>query len=125
MTNTFKRPTFGFIVLFFLVIANNAHPQSFETHPAQQQKPKRYFSEKNIRTKRLYIGCAQCHMDGVLGAPKFGSPQDWQPRLTKGIETLYKHAIDGINSMPPRGACDECTDEDIKAIVDYMISKIR
>ena len=115
----------GISVSFFLFIANNAHAESLETDSPKQQKPNRYYSSANIRPKRLYIGCAQCHMDGILGAPKFGSREDWEPRLAKGIDKLYKHAIDGINSMPPRGACDECTDEDIKAIVDYMISKIR
>lgn len=65
--------------------------------------------------------CATCHGTGVLGAPKFGSAGDWGPRVAKGLDTLYTHAIGGFNSMPPKGTCAACTDDEIKGAVKYMV----
>lgn len=65
--------------------------------------------------------CATCHGTGVLGAPKFGAAADWAPRAAKGMDTLYTHAIGGFNSMPPKGTCAACTDDEIKGAVKYMV----
>lgn len=63
--------------------------------------------------------CAGCHGAGVMGAPKLGS-SDWGPRLGQGKPTLYQHALNGIRSMPARGGCAACSDDEIKSAVDYM-----
>lgn len=65
--------------------------------------------------------CTNCHGTGVLGAPKFGNAGDWAPRAAKGLETLYTHALGGFNSMPPKGTCAACTDDEIKGAVKYMV----
>ena len=70
----------------------------------------------------IYQGsCSACHGAGVLGAPKVGDAAAWNERLAKGIDTLTTNAISGINAMPPRGTCASCSDDDIKATVQYMI----
>src|SRR5690606_3213152 len=44
--------------------------------------------------KEVYdSACTTCHAIGVAGAPKTGSADDWAPRISKGIDTLYTHAI--------------------------------
>ncbi len=63
--------------------------------------------------------CTACHGAGVLGAPKPASA-DWKPRLEKGMETLLDHAINGFNAMPPKGTCMDCSDDEIKAAIEYM-----
>jgi cytochrome c5 len=69
--------------------------------------------------------CTACHAVGVLGAPKTQVAADWQPRLDeKGFDTVWKNAIDGINAMPPMGTCGDCTNDDIKAAIEYMIEGI-
>lgn len=69
--------------------------------------------------------CTACHAAGVLGAPKTKDAADWQPRLDeKGYDQVWKNAIDGIGAMPAMGACSDCTDEDIKSAIDYMIEGI-
>lgn len=69
--------------------------------------------------------CAACHVAGVLGAPKFRAAADWQPRLDeKGLDGVWKNAINGINAMPPRGTCANCSDDEIKAAIEYMIEGI-
>ncbi len=66
--------------------------------------------------------CSGCHAAGVMNAPKFGTA-DWSPRKAKGKPTLYDHALHGFNSMPAKGGCAACADEEIKNGVDYMVSK--
>ncbi len=67
--------------------------------------------------------CVACHGSGVMGAPKVGDAAGWAPRIAQGADTLHKHAISGLNMMPPKGTCGTCSDDDIKAVVDYMVSK--
>jgi cytochrome c5 len=66
--------------------------------------------------------CTTCHTAGVLGAPKMGTAADWAPRIAKGKDTLYTHALSGFNSMPAKGMCSACSDDEIKGAVDYMTS---
>ena len=67
--------------------------------------------------------CVACHAAAVLGAPKFGDKAMWAPRIVKGQEALYASALNGLKMMPPRGGNAALKDEDLKAAVDYMISK--
>lgn len=69
--------------------------------------------------------CAGCHGAGVMGAPKFADKAAWAPRIGKGKDTLYKHAMIGFNTMPPKGMCMNCSDAEIKSTVDYMVGKAK
>ena len=66
-------------------------------------------------------GCLACHASGAAGAPKFGIAADWTARLALGTELLYSNAINGKGAMPARGLCPNCSDDEVKAAVDYMI----
>ncbi|MEA3299883.1 MAG: c-type cytochrome [Pseudomonadota bacterium] len=66
--------------------------------------------------------CLSCHMTGAAGAPKLGDVAAWAPRLEQGMDTIYKHAIEGIRGMPPRGLCMDCSDDEVKATVDYILA---
>ena len=68
--------------------------------------------------------CVACHGSGVLGAPKLQNAGDWSPRLEKGFDTVWQNAINGINAMPPRGTCGDCSDDEIKAAIEHMIEGI-
>lgn len=73
--------------------------------------------------EELYNGtCAGCHASGVLGAPKFGDAGDWAPRLEKGVDGLTTSAINGLNAMPPRGGCANCSDDEMRGAVEYMVN---
>ncbi|BAL26845.1 cytochrome c5 family protein [Azoarcus sp. KH32C] len=71
--------------------------------------------------------CSLCHAAGVGGAPKVGDKADWGPRIAQGKDVLYKHALEGFTGqkgmMPARGASAALTDDEVKAAVDYMVSK--
>ncbi|QIL90560.1 c-type cytochrome [Microbulbifer sp. SH-1] len=70
----------------------------------------------------VYSGhCAACHATGAAGAPKFGDAGAWGPRIAKGMDTLYTHALNGFNAMPAKGLCMTCSDDEVKAAVDHMV----
>lgn len=72
--------------------------------------------------KALYTQvCQACHAAGVLGAPKFGSKEDWAPRLKDSMDTVYNYALHGKGAMPPKGG-SSASDADVKAAVDYMVN---
>jgi cytochrome c5 len=74
----------------------------------------------------IYSGfCAGCHATGAAGAPKDGDKAAWAPRIAQGMETVYKHAINGFNAMPPKGMCSDCSDDDIKGVVDLMVKHVK
>lgn len=64
--------------------------------------------------------CALCHIDGNAGAPRVGDSDAWQPRLAQGRETLLRHTVEGLNSMPPLGYCMACEREDFLSMIDFM-----
>lgn len=67
--------------------------------------------------------CNMCHGAGVGGAPKTGDKAAWKARIAQGADTLHTHAIVGFNAMPPKGTCATCSDDEIKAAVDFMVAK--
>lgn len=66
--------------------------------------------------------CKTCHDAGLLGSPILGDAGAWGPRISKGADTLYTHAIQGFNAMPAKGGAD-IPDEEVQNAVDYMISE--
>jgi cytochrome c5 len=72
--------------------------------------------------KEVYdSACFACHGTGAAGAPKMGDAAAWAPRIDKGLDTLMDHAVNGFNAMPPRGTCGNCSDDELKAAIEYMI----
>ena len=67
--------------------------------------------------------CMACHATGAAGAPKTGDKGAWASRLGKGMDMLVSNAINGINAMPAKGMCMDCSDEEIRASVEYMVGK--
>lgn len=73
--------------------------------------------------EEVYTGtCTMCHGAGVGGAPKFGDKGEWKVRIGQGVNTLHDHAIVGIRAMPPKGTCAACSDDEVKAAVDYIVA---
>ncbi len=70
--------------------------------------------------EQVYQGaCFACHGTGAMDAPKKGDAA-WKPRLAQGLETLHKHAIEGIRNMPPRGTCGDCSDDELLEAIKFM-----
>lgn len=64
--------------------------------------------------------CAACHNTGAAGAPKKGDKAAWAPRLKKGEAAMLKSVKNGLNAMPPKGLCMDCSDAEFKALIKYM-----
>ncbi|MGI9329208.1 MAG: c-type cytochrome [Gammaproteobacteria bacterium] len=71
--------------------------------------------------------CANCHSGGIggffSGAPAIGDADDWETLIPKGLDGLTANTITGIGKMAARGACETCTDADIRAAVEYMLEQ--
>jgi cytochrome c5 len=68
--------------------------------------------------------CAGCHTSGVMGAPKYASLADWSSRIDLGLDKLTASAIAGKGGMPARGTCMDCSDNEIKVTVQYMLDSL-
>jgi cytochrome c5 len=64
--------------------------------------------------------CTICHAVGVAGAPKTGDVAQWAPRLEKGMDALLLSVDKGLNAMPPKGMCYDCSAADMQALIEYM-----
>ena len=68
--------------------------------------------------------CASCHSGGfkgwMTGAPELGDKAVWKPLIAKGVDAMTTFSIKGVNKMPAKGGCKTCSDEQIKATVEYM-----
>lgn len=70
---------------------------------------------------QLYgASCRQCHANPAAGAPLTGDAVAWAPRLAKGRDTLLEHSINGFQGMPPMGLCMQCTEQEFRALIEFM-----
>lgn len=69
--------------------------------------------------------CMACHTTGAGGAPKIGDAAAWADRIGKGIDELYNSGINGLagTGMIAKGGCVNCSDEEVKAAVDYIVAQ--
>ena len=72
--------------------------------------------------KKLYVSrCMTCHQIAATDAPKVDDRFAWEVLLDQGKDRLYEITIKGSGDMPPKGGCRNCSDERLKAAVNYMI----
>ncbi len=67
--------------------------------------------------------CQGCHATGAAGAPKLGDKAAWAPRIATGMDAMVASSINGKGVMPPKGTCMSCSDDDLKAAVEYMVNQ--
>lgn len=63
--------------------------------------------------------CALCHEKGASGSPKLGDKSNWQPRLEKGIDKLFKK----VTNREHHVSCYKCSDSEIKEAIKYMATQ--
>lgn len=108
------------VVVFLFVFSAQAeshHPQEFL---------KKISGSKNEGEQIYNHFCVNCHAVKpiiAIGAPRLGAEDDWKWRLKQGINVLFKHTDEGLNAMPPRGGCFECTDKQLMLAITFMLSK--
>lgn len=65
--------------------------------------------------------CTTCHAIGVSGAPRLGNAEEWAPRIAAGSDSLFNNAWNGLNAMPAKGLCMDCSEDEIKEVIEYMV----
>ncbi len=70
--------------------------------------------------ERYERSCMTCHAVRDSGAPLAGFAPQWTARLDKGMEQLVSNTRDGFNAMPARGLCNDCSHEDLRALIRFM-----
>jgi cytochrome c5 len=85
--------------------------------PADAQAP-------TVDGQKIYqASCQACHAAGVAGAPKLGDKEAWAPRIAKGNEALFSSVSNGLNAMPPKGGCMSCSEDGLRAAIEYMVEQ--
>lgn len=123
---------------------NNAQTAAQTMEAIERIRPvgnlQREFSDDSIRStgsdgekspivrsgKDVYSSvCIVCHDTGAAGAPKIGDKAAWSLRLPQGDAKLFTHAIQGLNGMPAKGGCNDCSDQELKDAVAYLTSQAK
>lgn len=64
--------------------------------------------------------CFACHGTGAAGAPKTGDTAAWEPKVSLGLEAMIASVRNGKGAMPPGGLCADCSDDDLKKLIEFM-----
>lgn len=94
---------------------------------AKYEAPMNESSHSSMTGEQVYKkSCFSCHGTGVANAPKLGDVESWKSRISKGKDALYTSAVNGVpgTAMMARGTCAACSDDELKAAVDFMVSKV-
>jgi len=92
-------------------------PQAAADKPADSQAA-------TVDGQKIYqASCQACHATGVANAPKLGDKAAWAPRIAKGNDALFSSVKNGLNAMPPKGTCMSCSDDDLRAAVEYLVAQ--
>jgi cytochrome c5 len=67
--------------------------------------------------------CQACHATGAIGAPKPGDTAAWASRIGQGYDTLVKHAVEGIRSMPAKGGNADLDNVEVASAVVFMANQ--
>ena len=108
------------LILGFLsnsCLADSHHPQAFLKDIA---------GSKTEGEQIVQHYCGMCHAEKPmvqLGAPIGGEASAWKVRMKQGLDVLFKHADEGMNAMPARGGCFECSDKQLMLAIMAMLPK--
>jgi len=91
-----------------------------EVAAAAEQAPAVAF-DGSLDGEMIYTSvCSACHAAAVLGAPQPGSAEMTQ-RAEQGMDALMNNALNGLNAMPARGGRPDLSDEQVQAVVEFML----
>lgn len=66
--------------------------------------------------------CANCHAEGVEGAPRIGDRAAWSKRAAQGLDSLTRSALEGIRKMPPHGGDASLSRPELERAIVYMVN---
>lgn len=105
------------LMFSFQLNAESHHPQEFL---------KSLRGQKNEGEQIYNHFCVNCHALKPLiplGAPRIEDTGDWKNRLKQSTELLFQHTDEGMNGMPSRGGCFECSDMQLILAIVFLVPK--
>lgn len=94
--------------------------------PASGEAPAATASAGGGNGQKVFeTACMACHgaASPIPNVPRITKNDEWAPRIKKGKDTLFNSAINGFNTMPPKGGQASLSDDDVKAAVTYMVNQ--
>lgn len=111
----------GFLLSLYV---HHDHPQTIKISHSPTSFVKQIKGDKDAGRKIFNEFCASCHSsEPVIGvnAPRINDKKRWEAYGKLGMSALLKLTIQGRGAMPARGGCFECSDEQLKEAVVYML----
>ncbi|MEO9384454.1 c-type cytochrome [Chromobacterium phragmitis] len=105
----------GWVWLGVLAGCGGGKPQAADLQRAESMRP----ADARLAGK-YQRSCLICHGNQASQAPLAGFAPAWKPRLEKGMPLLLAHVRDGLNAMPARGYCNDCSDEEFGRLIAFM-----
>ena len=100
-----------------------AAPAQTTAEPPAADKPADTQIDSAAGQKIYQTSCQACHAAGIAGAPKLGDKAAWAPRIAKGNDALFSSVKNGLKAMPPKGTCMTCSEDELRAAVEYMVGQ--
>ncbi|WP_046166342.1 c-type cytochrome [Chromobacterium vaccinii] len=109
----------GMVLAGLVVLAGcgrgEVKPQAADLQRAETLRP------MDAQLARKYErSCLICHGNQASQAPLAGFAPAWEARLEKGMPLLLTHVRDGLNAMPARGYCNDCSDQEFTRLIAFM-----
>jgi cytochrome c5 len=102
-----------------MLATTNTHSQSGEASDGTNNLADTFNPEQVYKKN-----CVACHATGASDAPILGDKQAWSERIANGMDVLLASTLYGLNgTMPAKGLCFDCSEEQLKAVIQYMIDK--
>ena len=110
-------------VSFVVLLAACGEPPT-ESEPAAAAPAESAVMSAGMTGREAYEQvCADCHEEGVDGAPQTGDRDAWANRSQLWEAVLFEHAKDGFLDMPAKGG-DEALDEAVvEKAAEYMLKQ--
>lgn len=87
-------------------------------------------SHAQAENKTFSEVCRSCHTGGfkgwLSGAPNVKDKSKWEKYIKRNpIEKMKEIVIKGTKDHKAKGGCEKCSDEEIRATIDYMMSLVK
>lgn len=91
------------------------------THPVSADAGNLSDNDQDQQVREVYSRhCSSCHENGDYGAPARGNIEAWEG-FPRDVDELLAQTVAGTGAMIPRGGCVDCSDDLLRATIEYML----
>ena len=118
------RPMPTMTVLLVLALAACSQEAGDDNQPAAPVEAAPLAADVRLSGKEAYdLVCAECHEEGLNGAPRTGDREAWAGRSWLWEAVLFEHAKEGYENMPARGGDESLDDTTVEMAAEYMLTR--